>query len=134
MNRPHIYIDAEVHAAVVAEARSRRITTRGLVEQILAEAIPALTARGERLREIRELEIRLAELRGESTSKGLAPLVKQIVELYNAGVRPCDIAARVGKSQHQVSRIVTRMRAAGHITHPPRRAGRNQHSPKEHET
>lgn len=126
-----LYVDAEVHAAVVAEARSRRITTRGLVEMILEEAIPALAVRRDRLREIRELETRLAQLRAEAHPegvRGLSPQVVQVVELYNAGVRPCDIAARIGKSQHQVSRIVTRMRATGHITHPPRRAGRNQHS------
>lgn len=127
----HLHVDAEVHAAVIAEARARRITTRGLVEMILEDAIPALTARRERLREIRELETRLAKLRAEAHSTGiggLAPHVAQIVELYNAGVRPRDIAERLGKSQHQVSRIVTRMRATGRITHPPRRAGRNQHS------
>lgn len=124
-----VNLDEEVFAALVDEARRRSVTTRGLLEEILEAALPALKARSERASEIRALELRLAELRGRAlrspkTGRSPSAHIATLVELYNSGLRPVVIAERLGLTQRQVSRVITEQRKRGLITHPPRRAGR----------
>ena len=124
-----IRINDEIRAALVQEARARGVSTRGLLEEILEASLPALKDRHERMREIHDLELRLAQLRGSrlrdpKTGRSPAAHVGTIVSLYNSGLRPVEIAARLGLTQRQVSRVVTEQRRRGIVTHAPRRSGR----------